>query len=120
MDSKRSWMRWLWWRKLPLLFMLPLTTGVHALRVNDIPLYATLSKPAEGLRKARACAVPRGSHVELVGEVSGLGVAQGADRRWFVRVISGTCKDAELTLTESCLLDVRSQPEPSSLNDQPR
>lgn len=119
MDSNGSMMAWRWWRRLPLLFILPHTTGVHALRVNDVPLYATLSKPAEGSVRTRACAIPRGSHVELVGEVAGLGVAQSADRRWFVRVISGVCKDAELTLSESCLLDVRSQPEPTLADDPP-
>lgn len=120
MNSNGALLRWRCLRTLPLLFMLPLSTGVHALRVNDVPIYATLSKSAEGSRGNRACAVPRGSYVELVSEVAGPGVAHSADRRWFVRVISSTCQDAELTLTESCLIDLRSQPEPTSPTSQPR
>jgi len=114
---RRALLRCLPWA---LVLPLPLPLEVQAVRVTDVPLYATLACAAVATRDARECRVAEGSHVELVGEVSGPGVVPGADRRWFARVISGPCSGAELSLLESCLRDQRSVPEPSPAASRPR
>ena len=100
-------------RRLCGLLMLPAAAGVRAVRVSDVPLYATLRCAASAKRGAAECVAPAGSHVQLVAEVAGPGVAPSADRHWFARVVAGPCSGAELTVAESCLSDQRSQPEPT-------
>jgi hypothetical protein len=84
-----------------------------AVRVNDIPLYATLCKPAAGRRGLESCMVPAGSTVELVSEVAGPGVPRAAQRRWFVRVLDGSCQGAELSVPQDALRDERDTPTPA-------
>lgn len=92
--------------------LLPLSARVRAVRVSDVPLYATLRQAMFGRTGDRACAVAAGSTVELVAEVAGPGVPAGAERRWFVRVVGGPCDGAELTVPDSALRDPRSQAAP--------
>lgn len=102
------------------LLLLPAAVGVHAVRVSDVPLYATLTCSASATLGARQLVAAAGSHVALVGEVAGLGVPPGAERRWFARVIAGPDAGAELTVSEGCLRDQRSQPEPPASAPAPR
>ena len=60
-----------------------------AVRVSDVPLFATLNCPAAGRLGQGLCTVPAGSTVEMVAEVAGPGVAPAAQRQWFVRVLDG-------------------------------
>lgn len=108
-----------WLRHLPLL-LLPIGPWVQAMRVSDVPIYATLRCEASARRGTEECVVAAGSQVQLVAEVAGPGVAAGADRRWFARVIAGPCTGAELTVPESCLRDQRSTPEPTLPAQPPR
>lgn len=84
-----------------------------AVRVNDVPLYATLCRPAAGRRGGEACTVPAGSTVELVSEVAGPGVPAAAQRQWFVRVLDGSCHGAELSVPQDALRDERDSPTPA-------
>lgn len=107
-------------RRLCGLLLLPMAARVHAVRVSDVPLYATLSCAASARLGDRELVAAEGSHVELVSEVSGLGVAPSPERRWFARVIAGPNAGAELSVPESCLRDQRSQPEPPPTAKPPR
>ncbi len=83
------------------------------MRVNDVQRFATLCGAALGRRPQGACEVPDGSTVELLAEVSGLGVPPLHPRHWFVRVHSGPCAGAEFSVRQGRLLDERDTPEPT-------
>ena len=119
MDVVRTVRRREWLRRLSWLPLLAMATRVQAVRVSDVPLFATLRGSASARLGARECTAAEGSHVELVAEVAGPGV-ESADRRWFARVITGTCTGAELTVSEGLLRDQRSKPEPTSAAIPPR
>jgi hypothetical protein len=87
------------------------TAGL-GMRVNDVLLYATLGEETAAQIGLRPCRLAAGSIVQLVSEVAGPGVAPAQERQWFVRVASGPCAGAELTLSERRLKDQRGSPEP--------
>jgi len=94
--------------------------GGMAVRVSDVPLFATLSRPTAGRLIQGPCTVPEGSTVELVAEVAGLGVAPSEQRLWFVRVLDGACQGAELSVPQDCLRDERDSPTPPTRPTPPR
>ena len=112
MGGNRATLRRSCMRVLLCLPLLPVASTVQAMRVSDVPIFATLNCIATAKLGGRECIVAKDSHVELVAEVGGLGSVAGSDRRWFARVVIGPCAGAELTVPESCLRDQRSQPEP--------
>jgi hypothetical protein len=88
----------------------------HAVRVNDVRRFATLCGSAMGRRPEGVCEVPDGATVELVAEVSGLGLPPLHPRHWFVRVHSGPCAGAEFSVRQGRLLDERDAPGPPGLS----
>jgi hypothetical protein len=118
-EGGRSRGRREWLCRVSCLLLFPVSAKVRGVRVTDVPLYATLRGAATARLGARECAAAEGNHVELVSEVAGPGVGQGADRRWFARLITGPCAGAELTVPESLLGDQRSQPEPTAAPRSP-
>ncbi len=84
-----------------------------AMRVSDVPRFASLSDAELGHIAQRPCAVAAGSTVEMVAEIAGLGVPPTAQGRWFVRVWGGPCKGAELNVPRVRLSDERDTPAPT-------
>ena len=93
--------------------------GGMAVRVSDVPRFATLSRPAGGRLARGLCTVPAGSTVEMVAEVAGPGVPPSAQRLWFVRVLDGACRGAEMSVPLAYLHDERDTPTPSTLPTPP-
>ena len=91
-----------------------------AVRVSDVPRFATLSRSTAGRLVQGTCTVPEGSTLELVAEVAGPGVAPSAQRLWFVRVLDGACQGAELSVPEADLRDERDSPTPLTRPTPPR
>lgn len=83
------------------------------MRVNDVQRFATLCGAAAGRRPQGVCEVPDGATVELVAEVSGLGLPPLHPRHWFVRVHGGPCDGAEFTVRQGRLQDERDTPQPT-------
>jgi hypothetical protein len=107
-------------RRLPWALLSCVATMVQAVRVTDVPLYATLACAVAARSNAGECMAPEGSHVELVAEVAGPGVVPASERRWFVHVINGPCTGAEASVPERCLRDQRAVPQPSPPAGRPR
>jgi hypothetical protein len=85
----------------------------QAARVNAVQRFATLCGEALGRRPQGVCQVPDGATVELVAEVSGLGLPPLHPRHWVVRVHGGPCDGAEFSVRQGRLLDERDKPEPN-------